>query len=72
MDTPGPFEKAGRTHRAFTVPAHHYRGFVRYLRGPVRDIAEFDMHRAGQMAIEVFGSLADIQDAATVELPGPG
>ena len=68
----GACEQAGCAHRPFTVPAHDHRRFVRYLGGPLRNVAELDVHRAGQMPVEVFSSLADVQDAAVVKLCGPG
>ena len=68
----GSFEQAGCAHGAFAVPAHHHRRFVGHVGGPVRDVAEFDMHRAGQMPVEVLRALADVEDPAAVELPGAG
>ena len=68
----GAGEQAGCAHCPFTVPAHDHRRFVRDLCGPLRNVAELDVHGAGQMPVEVFRSLSDVDDAAAVKLSGPG
>ncbi len=52
---PGALEQAGGAHRAFTVAAHHHGGLVGHVVGSVGEVAELDVHRAGQMPGEVLG-----------------
>ena len=43
------------------MPTHDHRRLVRHLCRSVRNVAEFDVHRTGQMPVEVFSSLADVE-----------
>jgi hypothetical protein len=67
---PGSLQQAGRAHRAFPVAAHHDGRLVGQIAGPRSDLAEFDVHGAGQVSGDVFGVLPDVQNMTTVELAG--